>query len=59
MFSCALQGAVIEWAFVKGRGGVMSADNQEPPATSWDVEIYVDTGAVGDAAAVSISGGEH
>lgn len=34
----------------------MSADNQEPPVTSWDVEIYVDTGAVGAANAVSISG---
>jgi|TARA_B110000495_G_scaffold202625_1_gene223271 hypothetical protein len=56
MFSCALQGAVTEWAFVKGRGGALSTDNQAPSETSWDVEIYVDTGAVGAANAVSISG---
>ena len=57
MFSCTLQGAVTEWAFVKGRGGALSTDNQAPSETSWDVEIFVATSAVGDATGVSISGG--
>ncbi len=57
LFSLGLEGAILEWGFVKGQGGVMSADNQAPSVTSHDVEIYVDTSAVGDATSVTISGG--
>jgi len=57
LFSLGLEGAILEWGFVKGRGGVMSADNQAPSVTVYDVEIYVDTSAAGDATSVTISGG--
>jgi len=57
LFSLGLEGAILEWGFVKGRGGVVSADNQAPSVTVYDVEIYVDTSVVGDATSVTISGG--
>ncbi len=57
LFSVHLEGAITDWGFVKGQGGEMTADNQAPSVTLYDVEIFVETGAAGDATSVSISGG--
>lgn len=51
------QAAVTEWDFVKGIGGRLEADNQEPTVTFFDVEIFVLTDSPGDATSVTISGG--
>lgn len=56
-FPCISQGAVTEWRFVKEIGGTLVADDQEPTVSTFEVEVYLATSAVGDAASVTISGG--
>ena len=55
LFSLVLEGATLEWGFPKDREGFNSAENQVPKVTVYDIEIYVDTRAVGEATSVSIS----
>lgn len=57
LFTGHLEGAVTHWEFLKGIGGAQTADNEAPSVTSWDIEIFLETSAAGDATAVSISGG--
>ncbi|MGY8694498.1 MAG: leucine-rich repeat domain-containing protein, partial [Verrucomicrobiia bacterium] len=45
------------WKFIKGIGRTQTADNTAPAASSWAIDINVETEYASDATSVTISGG--